>query len=384
MSSDIRIAPVESARDLRRFIALPHRIYAQDKFWVPPLDSEVRKLLSPKKNTFFENGEAAYWLALRDGEPVGRISAQINRRHLALYDDATGNFGFLEAIDDQEVFDALFATAETWLRARAMRRAIGPYSLTINDDIGVLVSGFDSAPMALMGHSPRYYQPRLEQAGYTKAKDIFSFRLGREELSPYSVERMTRIRERFAANEHIALRFIDMKRFEEEMHLILDLYNDAWRDNWGFLPVTANEARNLVASIRPIVRPDQVILASVGGTTIGFIAAIPDINEFLVDLKGKLLPFGWAKMLWRLKFATPRGVRVILAGVKSDYRNSALSGAVMSSMLGMLVENLVRSRHQVCEISWILEDNQASIRVTRLFAKLAKTHRIFGKELSAS
>jgi len=377
------IVPVESRQDLRRFLALPRRIYAGDRFWVPPLDREVRKLLSPK-NPFFDDGEAAYFLALRGGEAVGRISAQVNRRHLALHNDMTGNFGFLEAVDDQAVFDALLATAEDWLRVRGLRRAIGPYSLTINDDIGVLVSGFDSAPMALMGHSPRYYQQRLEQAGYAKAKDVLAFRLGREELGPGAVERMTRIRERFAANEHIALRLIDMKRFEEEMHLILSLYNDAWRDNWGFLPVTPKEARNLVASIKPFVRPDQVIVASVAGETIGFIAAIPDINEFFADLQGKLLPFGWAKVLWRLKFATPRGVRVILAGVKSEYRNSALSGAVMSSMLGMLVENLVRSRHQVCEISWILEDNLASIRVTRLFAKLAKTYRIYGKNLNGA
>jgi len=262
------IVPVESRQDLRRFLALPRRIYAGDRFWVPPLDREVHKLLSPK-NPFFDDGEAAYFLALRGGEAVGRISAQVNRRHLALHNDMTGNFGFLEAVDDQAVFDALLATAEDWLRVRGLRRAIGPYSLTINDDIGVLVSGFDSAPMVLMGHSPRYYQQRLEQAGYAKAKDVLAFRLGREELGPGAVERMTRIRERFAANEHIALRLIDMKRFEEEMHLILSLYNDAWRDNWGFLPVTPKEARNLVASIKPFVRPDQVIVASVAGETIG-------------------------------------------------------------------------------------------------------------------
>lgn len=382
--SDVAIVPVEGRRDLRRFLAVPHRIYAEDKFWVPPLDSEIRKLLNPRKNPFFEDGEAALWLALRDGEAVGRISAQINRRHLALYNDATGNFGFLEAIDDQAVFDALLATAEKWLRERGMRRAIGPYSPTVNDDIGVLVSGYDSAPMALMGHAPRYYKPRLERAGYAKVKDVFAFRIERDDLNRDTITRLKTLAGRARQSANIVLRFIDMKRFEEEMHLVLDLYNDAWHDNWGFLPVTPSEARVLVASIKPVVRPDQVIIASIGDTTVGFMAAIPDINEFLADLNGKLLPFGWAKMLWRLKYGKPKGVRVILGGVKRVYRDSVLGAAISSSMLALLVENLIAATsYQVCEISWILEDNKASLGLTRAFAKLAKIYRIYGKELTA-
>jgi hypothetical protein len=378
----LKIAPVASARDLRRFIELPHRIYANDPNWIPPLHSEVKKLLDRKKNPFFEHSDAALWLAWRGDEPVGRISAQINKLHIDRYADATGNFGFIEAFDDQEVFDALLATAEDWLKARGMKRSIGPYSLTVNDDIGVLIDGFDTAPMALMGHAEPYYAARLEQAGYRKAKDVLAYRLGRAELKPETVERMRRIADRFGGKEHIELRFIDMKKFESEMRLILDIYNDAWTENWGFLPLTPAEATAVIAAIRPIIRADQVIMASLDGETIGFIASIPDINELIADLRGRLLPFGWIKLLWRLKFRTPKGVRVMLAGVKSEYSKSALSGAVMSTMLGELVGNLVKSKHQTCEISWILEDNKASLGVTRLFAKLVKTYRIFEKDLS--
>ncbi|MGH6979609.1 MAG: dATP pyrophosphohydrolase [Stellaceae bacterium] len=380
--TDIEIVPAESPRDLRRFIALPHRIYANDPHWVPPLDSEVNKLLSRKKNPFFHHGDAAYWLALRGGEPVGRISAQINRLHLERYNDATGNFGFLEAFDDQAIFDRLFATAEDWLRGRGMRRSLGPYSPTVNDDIGVLVSGFDTPPMALMGHAPRYYRPRLEKAGYAKAKDVFAYRIERENLNFDTVGRLKKIAERATKGTDISLRQIDMKRFEEEMRLALDLYNDAWHDNWGFISVAPDEVTAVIAAIKPVIRADLVIMASIRGAMVGFTAAIPNINEYFVDLKGKLLPFGWAKLLWRLRYGKPRGVRVILGGVKSEYRNSVLGAAVMSSMLALLVENLIASSYQVCEISWILEDNKASLGITRAFAKLAKIYRIYQKELA--
>jgi hypothetical protein len=377
----IRINPVESARDLRRFIELPHRIYADDPHWVAPLHNEVRKLLNRKKNPFFAHSDAALWLAWRGTEPVGRISAQINQLHLDRYHDATGNFGFLEAFDDQEIFNALLATAETWLRARGMRRAVGPYSLTINDELGVLISGFDMPPSALMGHSPPYYPERLAAAGYRKAKDLYAYRLDIGEIKPEVRQRMRRIAEHFNPDGRITLRRLDLKRFEQEMRLVLHIYNDAWQDNWGFLPVTDEEARILVAAIKPIIRPEQIILAEMDGRAVGVIASIPNINEIIADLNGRLLPFGWATFLWRMRMSPPKSVRVILAGTLYELRDSALSGGITTLLLEALVDTYFATGVTGIECSWILEDNKGSNGITRLFGKIAKTYRIYERDL---
>jgi hypothetical protein len=376
--------PVESARDLRRFIELPHRIYAGDPHWVAPLHNEIRKLLSRKKNPFFLHSDAALWLAWRGAEPVGRISAQINQLHLERYRDATGNFGFLEAFDDQPVFDALLATAETWLRARGMRRAVGPYSLTINDDVGVLISGFDAPPGPLMGHSPPYYPARLEAAGYIKAKDVHAYRLHISEIKPEVRARMRRIGERFNPDGRITLRPLDLKRFEQEMLLVLKIYNDAWQDNWGFLPVTDEEARVLVAAIKQIIRPEQVIIAEMDGRAVGVIASIPNINEIIADLNGRLLPFGWAKFLWRMRMSPPKGARVTLAGTLYELRDSALSGGITTLLLEALVDTYFETGVTDIECGWILEDNKGSNGITRLFGTIAKTYRIYQRDLVAA
>ena len=176
MSEPIRVMEVHSRRDLREFMDLPERIYSNDPNWIAPLRMEVRKLLDRRRNPFFDHGDACFWLAWRGDTPVGRISGQINRLHLEMHGDATGNFGFLEAIDEPAVFQALLSTAEAWLKARGMTRSLGPYSLSINDEIGVLISGFEYPPVISMSHSPRYYGARLEAAGYAKAKDVHAFR----------------------------------------------------------------------------------------------------------------------------------------------------------------------------------------------------------------
>ena len=377
----ITVRRLDGARDLRRFLELPHFIYAGDPHWIPPLHRDVRKLVNPRKNPFFEHGDAAFWIAWRGMRPVGRISAQVNRLHLDRYRDATGNFGFLEAIDDRDVFDALLTTAEDWLRARGMGRALGPYSLTINDDIGVLVSGFDTPPMALMGHSPRYYSERLETAGYRKAKDVFAFRVDGLHLDPPTVERIRRAGAYSNAEGRISLRTIDMTHFEREMRLLLALYNDAWMNNWGFLPVTDSEVRELITAIKPVIRADLINYAMIDGKAVGFLAAIPNVNEILAELNGRLLPFGWAKLWWRLRWNPPKSARVILAGIDSDYRNSARSGAVMTLLIGKLIEKVLAGRIPVLEASWVLEDNKGSIGISGLFGKVAKTYRIYERNL---
>lgn len=380
--NSLTIRPLDGASGIRHFLDVPDLVYADDPNWVAPLRSEVTKLLDQKKNPFFEHGRARFWLAWRGSRPVGRISAQVNQVHLDRHQDGTGNFGFFEAIDDQQVFDALLATAEDWLRAQGMRRVVGPYSLTINDDIGVLISGFDTPPMALMAHSPPYYAPRLEQAGYRKVKDLYAYRIYRDAVNFDAIARLDRVSERVRSKHRITIRTLDWKNFNRDMHELLSIYNEAWRDNWGFIPVTDKEADLLVSSIKQIIRPELVAFAEMDHRTVGVLATIPNINESIADLRGRLFPFGWAKLLWRLRFDPPKSVRFMLAGVRPEFRNSAMSGTLMSMMLGKIIHNLLATPAQSCELSWILEDNKASLAISQLFGELAKTYRIYEKELA--
>lgn len=377
----ISIREVSGSRDLRDFIRLPHRLYRDDPNWVPPLDQEVRKLLSRRHNPFFDHGEACLWLARRGNEVVGRISAQINRLHLDLHRDATGNFGFLEAIDDPAVFHALLSTAEAWLRDRGMKRSLGPYNPSMNDEIGVLIAGFDTPPMVMMAHSPRYYAPRLEALGYAKAKDVHAYLLDMTQLDRVNESRVSRASERLRAKGTVSMRILDRNRFEEDMRLGLDIYNDAWADNWGFLPVTEREAKVLIDSIKPIVDPRGVIFGTVGGKVVSVAASVPNLNEVIADFDGRLLPFNWIKLLWRLKLRRPKTARVILAGVRAAYRDSPVSGALVTQSLHELLRYFEHTGIEKIEWSWILEENKTSLAVQKLGAKLSKTYRIYAKEL---
>lgn len=379
----IRVTVLRGRRDFQRFIDVAHLVYADDPKWIPPLHQEIRKLIDEKLNPFFDHGEACFWIAWRGNDPVGRISAQINRLHLDIHKDATGNFGFLEAIDDQEVFHALLTVAEEWLRERGIKRILGPYSLSMNDEIGVLVSGFESPPMVMMGHAPVYYSRRLEIEGYRKAKDVHAYLLDLDRLDSSDIERVQRATSRLRTEGRLAVRFLDRRRFDEEMRLVLDIYNDAWSENWGFLPIEAREAAAMIASVKPIIRSDGVVFSLVDGRPEAVIVSLPNINEVIADLGGRLLPFGWAKLLWRLWRRPPRSERVILAGVRKSYRDSVLSGAFVTLLLGEIEKGYRKAGIKTVEFSWILEDNKASLAIARSGAKLSKVYRIYQKSLSA-
>lgn len=382
-TTPIRIVEVAGSADLSEFLHFPHCLYRNDPNWVPPLHSEVRKLLDPRKNPFFDHGEMCLWLAKRDGETVGRISAQVNQLHLERHHDETGNFGFLEAIDDQSVFQALLSTAEAWLRARGMKRILGPYSPSMNDEIGVLIHGFDTPPMLMMAHSPRYYAPRLEAEGYAKAKDVNAFLLDMANAPPLDSERANRVREKLSTKTAITTRTLDMKRFTEDMRLGLDVYNEAWANNWGFLPVTERDAKVLMDSIKPIIDPKGVVFGLVDGEMASLAVSVPNLNEIIADLDGRLLPFNWLKLLWRLKWRRPKSARVMIAGVRSTYRDSPVSGALMAYTLQDLLIYFKKAGIEKIEWSWILEDNDKSAAIQKIGAPLSKTYRIFAKPLEA-
>jgi hypothetical protein len=380
--SAIEVTALRGWRDRNRFVELPYRLHRDNPNWVPPLRRDMHRLLDRRRNPFFDHGEACFWLAWRDGVPVGRISAQINRLHLETHHDETGNFGLLEAIDDQAVFAALQRTAEDWLRERGMRRILGPYSLSMNDDIGVLVSGFETPPMVGMPYTPPYYGQRLAAEGYDKAKDLHALRVTLADIVTRHLHQLERVTARLRAEGRIAVRPLDPARFAEEMRLALDIYNEAWTQNWGFLPVTEREAKQIIDQLAPVLPPQSVVFALADGEPAAMLVALPNLNEILADLDGRLFPINWLKLLWRLRFRKPRTARVMLTGVRQRYRRSALSMALVTLMLGEILDAARRANVEIVEFSWILEDNKPSLEGCRAIgAQLDKLYRIYAKAL---
>jgi hypothetical protein len=376
------VVALRGRRDRSRFLDLPYRLHRRDPSWVPPLRQDVRRLLSRRRNPFFDHGDACFWLAWRNGVPVGRISAQVNRLHLDTHRDETGHFGMLEAIDDPEVFAALMAAAELWLRDRGMRRILGPYSLTMNDDIGLLLSGFESPPMVGLPYTPPYYAERLAALGYAKAKDVLALRLRLSEVSDEQVLRLERLTSRLREEGRLGVRFFDLRHFQAEMRLALDIYNAAWAQNWGFIPVSQREANQIIKQLAPVMPAKGAVFALADGEPAAMLVALPDLNEFTVDLDGRLFPFNWLRMLWRLRFAKTTGARALLTGISPRYRGSALSTALLMLMIEQILKSGREAGIEVVEFSWILEDNRPSLDGCQaLGARLDKVYRIFAKAL---
>jgi hypothetical protein len=376
--SDIQVRPVRTKAELLRFIRLPARLNAGDPAWIAPLEMERGEALTPKTNPFFAHAEVEMWLAVRDGRDVGRITAQIDR--LAPTDPANpaGHFGMIAAEDDPAVFAALFAAAEDWLKARGRKVAIGPLNLSINEEVGLLVDGFDRPPMVLMGHDPAYAGARIEAQGYAKAKDVYAFLCRIDDPLPGAVKRRL---ERGAAGAK--LRKLDLTRYEEEVNTLTAIVNDAWSSNWGFTPLTEAETAQLAKSLRPVLDPDLIWFAEIGGEPAGFLVCLPNVNEAIADLGGKLLPFGWAKLLWRLKVKGLKTARVPLMGVKRKFATALVGQLLPFALIEAARAESRRKGYQRIELSWILEDNTPMRRICEVVgAERYKTYRIYEKRLA--
>jgi hypothetical protein len=380
LGSSLTIEEVRDARDLERFIAVPWRVYRDDPNWVPPLKMERREHLDRRKNPFFASAEVKLWLAIKGGQPVGRISAQVNRRHLERYQDATGHFGFIEAVDDPAVFAGLTGAAEEWLAGRGMARVTGPFSFSINDETGLLVDGFDSPPYMMMGHARPYYAVHLEALGYRPLKDMVTYLYGAEEPLPKSVVRMV---ERAEAAGDLAVRTLNMKRYQQDLHVIMDIFNDAWAGNWGFIPFSEADITYLAKSIKPLITPDYIAIAEVGGEPAAMAVMLPNLNEAIADLDGRLLPFGWAKLLWRLKVAGLASARMPLMGVRRRYQRGPLGATLAFSVIHAVRRDLMARGVTRGELSWVLEDNQPVRRVIETMGgRLGKRYRVYEKALT--
>ncbi len=371
----LRVVPVEGRRELRRFIRLPWSIYRDDPAWVPPLLMERRQHLS-SRNPFFEHAKWKFWLAYRGATPVGRISAQIDQLHLERYEDSTGFFGLLEAEDEAETFRVLMNTAETWLRDQGMRRVLGPFNLSINQECGLLVEGFDTPPMVMMGHARPYYGARVEENGYRKEKDLLAYRID----SDFELTRAMRVVIK-RAKKRVHLRPLRRSFFKEEMKILQDIFEDAWSQNWGFVPFTRAEFEHMGKSFKLLLPDDQVQIAEVDGVPAAFMVAVPNVNEAIKDLNGKLFPLGWLKLLWRLKVAYPKSARVAMMGVRQRYQNSRLAAALAVMVVEACTAPAVRRGVLTAEMSWILDDNLGMRNIIEsLGGKVYKRYRIYSKE----
>ena len=372
----LQIVRVKTRQDLNEFIRLLWPLYKDDPAWVPPLILERRTQLAPS-NPYFEHATYSSWIAYRDGKPVGRISAQIDRLHLERYQDGTGFFGMLEAEDNLETFRALMDTAETWLRTKGMRRVAGPYNLSINQELGLLVDGYDTPPVIMMGHARPYYAHRIEENGYRKEKDLLAYMIG----SDFKRSRaMNAIAAR--AKNRVQTRSLRKSDFKEELNIIRDIFNDAWSQNWGFIPWTNTEFEHLGKDLKMLVDEDLIAIAAVDGEPAAFMIILPNINEIIRDLNGRLLPFGWLKLLWRLKVKYPKTARIPLMGVRYRYHDSMLGAALAFSMFAALHPAAIKRGIKEVELSWILEDNKGMRNIIEAMGgRVYKTYRIYSKEL---
>jgi hypothetical protein len=362
---------------MKAFITIPWSIYRHDPNWVPPLKFERKEAFS-EKNPFFEHARWEAWLAYRGGVPIGRISAQIDSLYLERHDARTGFFGLIEAPDDAEVFAALFAAAETWLKKQEMTSALGPFNLGINQEIGCLVEGFDSPPYVMMGHARPYYGQQIEKRGYSKAQDVLCYEMNRDSFAlPQIVQRLLKRLEK-----KIRVRTIDRRNAAADLETMCRIFNDAWSDNWGFVPFTSNEFSTLGKELLMVVPADFIHIADLDGKPAAFIVLIPNLNEVIADLDGRLFPFAWARLLWRLKVRFPKSGRIALMGVRREFQHTRMGPALAFSVMRALHGPIIARGLNRVEASWILEQNRGMRNIMeQVGGFVTKRYRIYQKSL---
>lgn len=376
IEAGIAVAELASRADRAAFLDLPGRLMADDPAWVEPLRFERRQHISPA-NPVFTHAEGAFFLARRGGRPVGRISATIDRLSPPVDGRTLGMFGMFACEDDPAVAAALFGAAERWLAARGAGVVRGPYSLSPNQESGLLVAGFDTRPAILMPHDPPYAGALVEGAGYRRAQDLLAYRLnvaGGLADGP----------RRFAAarSGDIVVRSLDTRRYAEEIATVAALFNDAWSENWGFVPLTEPEIDAMRRELKMVLDPELVKIAERAGEPVAFIVLLPDVNEAIRDLGGRMLPVGWAKLLWRLKTGRIRSGRVPLMGVRRDVAATTAGKMLPFRLIYALEDRVLARRLHDLEFSWLLEDNRPVRRfVEALGSTVAKTYRIYEKRL---
>ena len=376
MSSAPRIEPLRDKTDRRRFIDLPKHLHAGDPNWIAPLDMEIRELLDTNQ-PFYAHGVSAQWLATDDGRTVGRISAQIDHLHEQEHGERVGYFGLLEAEDRADVFHALLDTACAWLRERGCVSVRGPFDLSINQRCGLLVEGFERPPYVMMGHAPHYYGERIEACGFARARDLLAYLLDVSKPTPAIAHKLAR-----KYRQRIRLRHMGWSGRRRDLDAMRHIFNDAWAGNWGFVPFTRAEFDQMGRELLLVANRRQAQIADWDGAPGAIMVTLPDVNQAARELDGKLLPFGWARLLWRLKVSGVPGVRVALLGVRRDLQGSPAASALAFLLLTRAWELARADGHTEAELSWILEDNRNIRGIIEHVGGVAyKRYRIYEKDL---
>jgi hypothetical protein len=371
----IEIIAAEGGSELKDFIDLPWRIYAGYPRWVPPLKKEVRRMLDPRKHPFWEFSERVLFLARRGSETVGRIAGIVDRNYNQCHSEKMGVWGFFECADDQEAARVLFSSVETWALQKGMTFLRGPLNPSMNYESGLLIEGFDYPPAVGMTYNPPYYLRLIESCGHTKEKDLLAFLLdGGEYRLPDWIERLA---ERTAQKKGVRIRHVDPKKMDAEFDLIRDIYNDSWSGNWGFVPLTTNEMRDIQKSVKPFADPGLVFFMYYNNEPAAVCVIFPDVNPLLKCLNGRISPLGLLKALIRRRKI--RGLRLLMLGIKEKYRQLGLPMLAFHHIYKIAREQM---KYQNLEMGWTLEDNESiNSLIEEVGAKRYKKYRIFRKYL---
>lgn len=375
-AAGLDVVPVRGRRGLKDFLRVPYALYRDDPHWVAPLDFERREALSAKQ-PFFTHAQWQAWVAYQDGEPVGRITAQIDSLYEQRYGERAGYFGMLEAPDENAVFAALFDAAETWLREQAATQSIGPFNLGINQELGILVDGFDTPPYFMMPHSRPYYGAAVEAQGYQGTQDLLAYVMNPDFTEPPV---MAALMER--VGRRVKLRPLRRKHVDEDLEIMRDIFNDAWSENWGFVPFTQAEFNAVGREMLLLIPDDFICIAELDGEPAAFLVLLPNLNEAIADLRGRLLPLGWAKLLWRLKVRFPRTGRVPLMGVRRAHHHTRLGPGLAFLVIAAARAAALRTGMREVEMSWILADNMGMRSIIEnIGGTVSKRYRMYQKPL---
>lgn len=380
MSGSLVLEPITDKKGIMTLIEFPFKLYQGDQQWVPPLIEERRDFLDPRKNPFFEHARVQLFLARRDGEVVGTIGAVVDDNHNQVHNERAGGFGFFEAIDDQQVADALLGAAEEWVRGQGMTIIRGPLNFSTNQECGLLIDGFDEPPMVMMTYNRPYYARLIEARGYAKAMDMFAYIGDLDERTQNAPPKVFHAAERAARKEGIRVRKAEMRHFDQEIQRVKQIYNRAWERNWGFVPMTEHEFDHLAAGLKPVLDPNLIMIAeTAAGEPIGVSIALPDLHQALRwSGGGHMFPFGLLKFFWHKRRVNQ--IRLIIMGVAEEYRNRGIDAIFyVETARAALAHGYKR-----IEGSWILETNTMMNRIIeRLGGKRYKTYRIYEKPLAS-
>lgn len=374
----IEIREHTPGEDLGDFLRAGHVVFAGDPTWVPPLEFDLRARLTPGKNPFFRRGEVTLFTAWRDGRLAGRCSAQLDHEHLRLHADKTGFFGFFDTLDDPEVGRALVEAAADWLRRRGMERMRGPLSLNMNEEVGVLVEGFDMPPAVLMGHSRPWQDAIASAAGLEKAKDLLAWRFEVGNVPARALRAWEQVRQM----PEVRIRSVDVKKMDRELAVIMEIFNDAWKENWGWVPATDEEVKKTGEELRLILDREIALIAEIDDKPAAICIALPNVNEVIRDFGGKLGPVQVAKLLWRLKLNRPKSGRLMMLGIRGDLRNQKKYGGLSHALYVEVARRGEKVGYEWGELSWTLEDNhRINLGIKSMGAKVYKKYRVYERAL---